>query len=125
MLLVLHGFAHSPGVLGSWKITTFDDISYQPNVLLENANSWAVALLGAVFLLAAVLFITAGLGVIRRAAWWLSWATLATATSLTVTLLWWEDAIIGLVIDLIVLAVLAVFWLRQHVPSRPDTLARS
>jgi hypothetical protein len=107
MLLVLHGFAHTPGVLGSWKLATFEDVSYQPNVLLDNANAATIALLGAVFLLGGVAFIVAGLGVMRRSDWWLQWAGLAVLTSLFVTVLWWENAIAGLVINLIVLLVLA------------------
>jgi hypothetical protein len=113
MLLVLHGFAHSPGVLGSWKIAEFEDVSYAPNLLLEQAGDGAIRLLGGVFLLGGLAFVIAGLGVMRRATWWLPTALGATLVSLVVTTLWYQDALVGLVLNLVILVVLGAALVRQ------------
>jgi hypothetical protein len=70
VLLIMHGVAHGPGVLGSWNMTTFEDISHQPNILLEHTGDGVVSLLGILFLLAGLTFVGAGIGVLRQAPWW-------------------------------------------------------
>jgi hypothetical protein len=115
--LVLHGLAHSPGVLGSWKLATFEEVSYRPNILLEDASEWVVALLGVVWLIAGAAFIIAGLGLLLRAVWWPRVATLAVVASLVVTTLWREDAVVGLVIDVGVLVLLVGLFGRSRLTS--------
>ena len=105
--LVLHGLAHSPGVLGAWKLADFEDVSYQPNILLEDASDGVVALLGVVWLVAGAAFVLAGLGLLRRAVWWPRMTLFAAVVSLAVATLWREDAVVGLVIDIALLVLLA------------------
>jgi hypothetical protein len=107
ILLILHGFAHLPGVLGSWNIGTFEDVSRRPNILLQHASEPILYLLGLIYLVAGVTFIAAGFGLLRRASWWLTALAIALPLSFLVTILWWRDAILGLVINTIVLMVLA------------------
>jgi hypothetical protein len=107
IFLILHGFAHLPGVLGSWNLGDFEDVSRQPNILLNHASDGVIYLLGALYLVAGVSFIAAGIGLLRRASWWLMALAVALPLSFLVTTLWWRDAMIGLVLNLIVLAVLA------------------
>jgi hypothetical protein len=126
MLLILHGFAHSPGVLGSWKLVEFEDVSYAPN-LFQQASDVTIRLLGIIFLVGGLAFVVAGLGVLRRASWWAPVTCAAAFVSLAATVFWYQDAIIGLVIDVFVLAVLAVYaiqrgWLASH-PRTPPKVA--
>jgi hypothetical protein len=104
MLMILHGFAHSPAVLGSWGIATFDDVSRQPNVWLTNAGDGLIWLFGLVWLLAAIAFIVAGVGIVRHAAWWPVATATALVASTPMTLLWREDAVVGLVLNGFILA---------------------
>ena len=107
VLMVLHGFAHLPAVLGSWGLATFDDVSFQPNVLLTGAGDNLVRVLGAVWFLAAVSYVVAGIGVLRRAYWWPLLTAVAIVLSLPMTMLWREDAVIGLVLNSAILALMA------------------
>ena len=104
--LLLHGLAHAPGILGSWKLATFEGASYRPNVLLDQAGDSVVYLLGVLWLVAGVTYLLAGIGVLRRAVWWPQAVAVAALTSLVVTTLWAEDAVVGLAINLGVVAVL-------------------
>jgi hypothetical protein len=117
-LMMLHGFAHLPGVLGSWGIATFEDVSRQPNILLTNASDPVVWALGAVWLLAALSFVVAGVGVLRRSDWWPVAGVVAIVVSLPVTILWKDDAVIGLVLNGVLLAGLAVWYVMTPVRER-------
>jgi hypothetical protein len=113
---MLHGFAHSPGILGTWKLKTFEDVSYRPNVLLDNASNTTVSLLGIIWLFAALAFLYAGYEVIRGAQGWTHVMLFATVVSLAVSLLWYKDAIIGVVIDVGILVAYAAYtvWAERH-----------
>jgi hypothetical protein len=110
IFLALHAIAHGPGILGAWKIAEIEDASFQPNVLLTGASDTLVAVLGAIWLVAAVAYLVAAYGLLRNARWWPG-ATLAAAlVSLTMTILWAEDAVVGLVVNIAVLAALLGLW---------------
>lgn len=120
VLMILHGIAHGPGVLGSWNLATVEDVSRQPNILLENAGDGVVSVLGALYLLAGLGFVVAGAAFLLRVGWWQRIATAAVLLSLVVTTLWWRDAIVGLAINVALLAVLAGFALRSAPRQAPD-----
>src|ERR671929_2290879 len=82
VFLMLHGLAHAPGVLGSWQLRTFEGTSYHPNILLRDAGDPLMRLLGALWLLAGLAFLAAGVGVVRRAAWYRPGLAVATLLSL-------------------------------------------
>jgi hypothetical protein len=103
LLMILHGFAHLPGVLGSWNLATFEDVSRQPNIILSNAGDTLIQVLGFFWLLALGAFIVAGIGVLRRAQWWAGATLIALAFSMPMTVLWIEDAVIGMVLNLAIL----------------------
>ena len=128
VVLVLHGLAHAPGVLASWGLASYENVSYQPNILLETASDGVVRLLGAVWLMAGAAFVFAGISILRQAPWWRPATLVACLLSLTVSTLWLEDAIVGLVINLGVLALLAGLWAglawqstRKQTPQRGVT----
>jgi hypothetical protein len=110
-LMILHGFAHTPAILGSWDIATFDDVSRQPNILLTNAGNTMILVLGGIWFLAAVSFIVAGIGVLRQAFWWPVVTALALTLSVTMTMLWRHDAAIGLLLNAVILAVMTAMYL--------------
>jgi hypothetical protein len=110
-LMILHGFAHTPGILGSWNLATFDDVTRQPNVLFTNAGDGLLYVLGFIWFAAAISFVIAGIGVLRQAVWWPMMTAVALVLSLGVTLLWHQDAFIGLVLNAILLAIMAGLYL--------------
>lgn len=121
VVLILHGLAHTPGVLNAWKITDVEDVSFQPNVWLTDASDNLVALLGSVWLVAAVTFVAAGMALIVGRGGWLRVGALATAVSLVPCLLWREDALFGLVLNGVLIVAFAVVeaWRVTH-RSNPE-----
>jgi hypothetical protein len=117
-LMMLHGFAHLPGVLGSWELATFDDVSRQPNVLLTDAGDGLLFVLGAFWLLAAASFVVAGIGVLRQANWWPMAAAIAIVVSLPITLLWKDDAVAGLALNTVLLVTLFVWFMFTSIQER-------
>jgi hypothetical protein len=107
VFLVLHGIAHAPGMLGAWKLATFENVSYQPNLILTDASDRVVYLLGALWLIAGLGVIAAGVSTILGKPWWTSAVAIATLVSIIPCTLWREDAVVGLAIDVAVLMVIA------------------
>ncbi|MCC6790992.1 MAG: hypothetical protein IT336_04860 [Thermomicrobiales bacterium] len=112
LALILHGFAHIPAILSAWQLKSYEDVSRQPNALIPNAGETAVALLGIIWFVAAAAFIVTGVGLLLHVDWWAPVASLATCSSLLMTILWHEDAIIGLVINIALIPVFVgvFFW---------------
>lgn len=117
-MMILHGIAHLPAVLGSWGIATFEDVSTQPNVWMTNAGDGALYLLGSIWLLAAMSFVAAGFGAIRRLTWWPVTAALAIVLSVPMTILWQNDAAIGLVLNAVLMAIMAGWFLAGSVREK-------
>jgi hypothetical protein len=111
VFLILHGFAHSLGVLGSWNLMTFDDLSRQPNFWLTSAGDELLFVLGFFWLLAAVSFIAAGIGMLRHSFWWPTAVAFALVISVPMTLLWHNDAFIGIVLNGLIMAAMALWYL--------------
>jgi hypothetical protein len=117
-LMILHGIAHTPAVLGSWGLMNFEDVSHQPNVLLTNAGDNVVMILGGIWLLAALSFVIAGIGVLHQSHWWPTAACTALVLSIAMTMLWRYDAHIGLLLNAIILGILAAMYLASQWHSR-------
>jgi hypothetical protein len=113
VFLVLHGAVHAMGALGAWELATFEGASPRPNVLLDGAGDGVVRLLGGLWLVAGAVFVVAGLGFLRRAAWWPRAAAIAALASLAVTALWMDDAPVGLAINVVVLVAVAGLFARD------------
>ena len=111
VLMILHGIAHGPGVLGSWNLATFEGTTRQPDFLLTSASEVMLTILGAIWLVAAIAFVIAGIGVLRQAIWWPMATALALVFSVPVTLLWRDDAVLGLMLNGVLLAFMAVWFL--------------
>jgi hypothetical protein len=121
LLLIAHGLAHTPGILGSFDLATFDDASRQPNVLLTGAGDAMIRALGVVWALAALSFVVAGAGVLLRQAWHRTAVWAAVALSLPLTMLWYQDAIVGLVLNVSIAVVLLATWIRNSVSGKQLT----
>lgn len=123
VFLALHAFAHAPGILAAWKIIEYDDASFQPNVILTDASDTAVAILGAIWLVSAVAYLIAAFGLLWDQRWWPSATFVAGTISLVMTVLWMEDAVVGLVINVAVIGALAI--VAAIIVSRNDGTRRA
>ena len=116
VLIAAHGLIHLMGVALLWKLGQVGQLRYATAV--PAPGSTAAYLVGGMWLVAAVLFVTAAvLLAAGRAAWRLT-ALAGVVVSAAVIGLMPGQAVAGLVIDGLILALVAVSWLRtRNVPS--------
>ena len=116
VLIAAHGLIHLMGVALLWKLGQVGQLRYATAV--PAPGSTAAYLVGGMWLVAAVLFMTAAvLLAAGRAAWRLT-ALAGVVVSAAVIGLMPGQAVAGLVIDGLILALVAVSWPRtRNVPS--------
>lgn len=113
--LTLHGFAHLVGVTDLWRLsepaagfrTAFLDGRWEP-------ATWMLYGTGALWLLAAAAFVVAGYALVRGRAWLVPFAAATATASLTLSVLAWPEAHVGVYLNLVLLAALLVARLRPH-----------
>ena len=104
-LMILHGVAHLVGFAGSWHV---GDLPYKTTVLAGRVDlgDAGIRVTGILWLAAAVAFVIAGAGTALSYSWWPKAALLVTLASLALTIIEFPEAKIGLVVNLVILAVL-------------------
>lgn len=114
--LAVHGLIHLIGFVVPWQLATLDGFPYRTDVLGADLGATGMRVVGVVWLVLAVGFVVAGVGVVRRAAWALPLTAGLAALSLVVCLLALPAAAAGAVIDVVVLLGLAALALshRSH-----------
>jgi hypothetical protein len=103
---VLHGLAHIVGIKGIWGIGA-EATNTSTYLVGLDPHSAAYVALGGVWLAACVLFVVAAAGIVLRRGWWLPAAVAAAAVSLAMCILWRDAAIVGLVVNAVILAGIA------------------
>lgn len=108
-ILVLHGIAHMPGVIGSWNLAPLDGVPYHTTLLggRVDVGDAGMRVMGAFWLLAAVGFVVAGAATALHREWAPAMVAATAAVSLGLCILEYPAARIGLALDLAILAVLA------------------
>lgn len=107
-LMILHGIAHLPGVIGSWRLAELQGISYH-TVLLGgrlDVGDGGMRVMGLLWLVAGLGFCVAGFSAILGMGEWATVAMLLAALSLLLSALEWPAARIGVALNLIILAAL-------------------
>ena len=122
VVLILHGLVHFMGTAAYLKLTDVQGLPYKTTVL---AGRWdlgevGIAIFGVLWAVVAIGFGIATVAFLLDLMWWkpsLLWTTLL---SLVLTLLDWEVAKTGVMINLVVLAVLwaSPLFKSKHRPSR-------
>jgi hypothetical protein len=104
-LLVIHGGIHALGFFSAWEVAKIEGIG-GPSFLLDGleAGHPAIIAFGLLWLVAMVGFMTAGVGAALDTAWWLFLAGIAAGVGLVPTIVWWNDAWIGAVVNFCILA---------------------
>ncbi|HVS05787.1 MAG TPA: hypothetical protein VHK65_06430 [Candidatus Dormibacteraeota bacterium] len=108
-ILGLHGVIHAIGFAATWRLGQINAISTTPTFPSGlGSGTTLVQFLGLLWLLLAVAFVGAAVGVASGAGWWRLLAAAAAVLSLVLCLAWWNDAKFGLAIDIAILAGLAI-----------------
>ena len=113
--LLLHGIAHLVGFLNPFGLAPArapgqpppprPDALFDGKILIGDA---AARSLGLVWLLIAIVFAFVAVGVVRDASWWPATLAAAAVASLAMSVAFWPAARIGVWIDAVLLAALAV-----------------
>lgn len=117
LLLVAHGAVHTIGLALLWKLGEPGQLTYADGV--PEPGTTAGYLVGAVWAIAGVLFVVAGV----RLALGRPWAPLAVAAalvSLPPVALMVSNGPTGVAIDVVVLAVALVLWWASRQPTAED-----
>lgn len=107
---VLHGLVHLLGVTAYWRLGRVDGLAYKTTV---GGGRWdlgdrGIRVYGGAFLLAALGFVIAGIGVASQATWWPPLVIGAALVSLAVTALDWETAHTGAILDVAILGAIGL-----------------
>ena len=118
ILMTLHGIAHLPGVLGSWRIATFDDMPYRTTLFFGNLDvgDAGMRVMGALWLVAGASFVSAAAGAFDNRSWWPATALAACALSLVLCLAALPQTKVGIPLDLVIAGALLL------APRLPEAL---
>jgi hypothetical protein len=108
LFLGLHGIVHLLGFALPWKIATIADAPYKTTLLAGRLDVGDVGMriVGALWLATAIAFVAAGIGVLTVQPWWRAVAIVVAGVSFGLCVLAWPDAPIGVVLNLVLLALL-------------------
>lgn len=115
LVLIAHGIGHTTGVLASWTSINagFDD---KPWIFSGGyrINSGLGKAWGIVWIVAMVLFIGSGIGILMDKEWWRILAITGSIVSIMAIVPWWNTVIAGakagVALDVAILLVLLLPW---------------
>ncbi len=113
VLLVLHGLIHLIGLPAAWG-GAIPGLTSVPLLPLAGAT---LRLTGAAWLLAALLLVVAALGLALRYGWWSAAALAGVVVSQSLIVLWWQDARVGTLPNLVILVAAIWFSLPDRRPA--------
>lgn len=110
VLMVLHAVAHLPGFLVPWRLASIPEMPYRTTVLAGRLDlgDGGMRMMGAAWLLAALTFVLAAAGAAGARGWWMPVAVAAAVVSLVLSVLGLPAARIGVAVNLVILAALAL-----------------
>lgn len=113
-ILVLHGLIHLMGTSVYMKLASVEGFVYKTTVLggRWDLGTGGISLFGALWLVPALGFVVAAVGLWLGAPWWQALLLPVTLFSLVLTALDWNIASAGAVVNLVILALL---WLGPRV----------
>ena len=108
ILMAIHGVAHLPGFVASWRLATLEGMPYRTTALagsydFGDAGARAV---GVLWLLAAVAFWATAAGAALDTPWWPTLALGAALASLMLCAIGWPDTRIGVPVNLLIVTAL-------------------
>jgi len=108
LLLLLHGLVHVLGFVVPWRLASVETMPYTTTLLAGSLNVGAsgIRVVGALWLLAAVGLVIAGVGVLTAQSWWAPLALVVVLCSLMLTILGWPASYFGVLVNVALLAYL-------------------
>ena len=108
--MLLHGAAHLVGFAESWQLSMTERVPYKTTVLdgRLDLGTTGVRAAGLLWLLAAVAFGLVSAGAVMDTAWWASMAATTAIASLVLSLVWWPESRVGVAVNVLLIAALAM-----------------
>ena len=116
VFLALHGIVHLIGFAVPWRLTTTDGYAYGTTALWGRfeLGETGIRLVALLWIPVTLGFLVAAWGVLRDRGWALRLTAAVAIASLVLTLLASPQAIVGVAIDVVILAVVGVLAYRDH-----------
>jgi len=113
VVVATHGVLHLIGFVVPWRIATVTGFPYRTMAFsgLADVGDVGVRLIGVVWLVCAVGFVVAGVGIVRRAPWGLPLTAGLAVVSLVVCLIGLPETVAGIVVNLAIMG--AVVWVMR------------
>jgi hypothetical protein len=110
LLLVAHGIAHLPGFLVDWQLRSFPELPFRTTIFggVVDVGTTGIKVVGLSWLMVALTFVAAAVGVVMRAPWWLPVGYASVAGSLLLAAAGWPEARFGLLANALIVAVIAI-----------------
>ena len=117
LLLGIHGLIHLLGATVYLKLGEVQGLAYKTTVLGGRVDLGAggIWVFGALWILPAIGFVAAALGLLEGWSWWGVALLAATIVSTVLTVLDWDVAFMGAIVDVAIVG--AVLWFRVRVLS--------
>jgi hypothetical protein len=108
IFLILHGLVHLLWFVVPWRIMEVDGLPYSTTIIggRIDVGQGGIRFVGLLWILGAIAFVIAGIGLLFSAPWWWTATLLAAIYSLFLSVLGWPDSKYGALIDVLILAVL-------------------
>ncbi len=112
VLLIGHGLVHLLGFVVPWRLATLEEMPYKTTLLAGtlDVGTAGIRVVGVLWLLAAIGFVVAGVGVFIQQPWWGTVTLGVTLFSLVLCILGWPEARFGVLVNLGILAYLFFGW---------------
>ena len=109
VLLLLHGIAHLPGFLASWRLMKIENVPYGTSIVggAVDVGDAGIRVVGVLWLVVALSCVVAGIAGLRGTPGWPTLALSAVTFSFLLCIIGWPAARIGLAVDVVLLAVLS------------------
>lgn len=115
LVLIGHGLIHGLGPMAIWGIA---DIQGFSGIAALAVSDTALKLLALAWLVAMVILVAVGFGLIAGKNWWQPWALAGAIVSQIVIAVWWTDAAAGTIPNILI-ATAAIWGDRLYPP--PDS----
>lgn len=108
VLFVLHGIAHGMGFAVPWGLVESEEVPYGTTLLAGriDVGDAGIRAVGVLWLLVGVAFVVTGVGAWLQQGWWWATAVWVAAASLAMSVMGWPEARIGVVLNVVLLALL-------------------
>ena len=105
---IFHGLVHLIGFFVNWQIIVVRSMPYETTVLAHKieVGITGIRVVGLLWVVAACLWIAAGIGLLALAPWWLAMTVAALLFSTVMCILGWPEARFGVMINILIVVFL-------------------